>query len=232
MVQQWFPMWACWKQSWFWLGSGWNLPNFGQQQCQVNMASPKSAWHSLHNIGRSLIWPIWRISNGPTAVVSYVRWLQPTLVLAWLWLNKSAKLWPAIVPRPREHACPKSARHSLHNIGRSLIGPIWRLSNGPAVRSGCKQPWLILAWLWLKSAKLWPATVPRGHGMSKISQTHSLHNMVTSLIGSIWKISNGPAVVCAGCKQSWFWLGSGWNLPNLWPATMPSEHGMSKISQT
>jgi hypothetical protein len=21
------------------------------------------------------------------------------------------------------------------------------------VRSGCKQPWLILAWLWLKSAK-------------------------------------------------------------------------------
>jgi hypothetical protein len=28
---------------------------------------------------------------------------------------------------------------------------------------------LILAWLWLKSAKLWPATVPSEHGKSKIS---------------------------------------------------------------
>jgi hypothetical protein len=38
------------------------------------------------------------------------------------------------------------------------------------------QTTLVLAWLMLKSAKLWPATVPRGHDMSK-SATQSLHNM-------------------------------------------------------
>jgi hypothetical protein len=31
------------------------------------------------------------------------------------------------------------------------------------------QTTFVLAWLWLKSAILWPVTVPRGHGMSKIS---------------------------------------------------------------
>jgi hypothetical protein len=45
------------------------------------------------------------------------------------------------------------------------------ISNGPAVVSyvSLLKTILILAWLWLKSAKLWPATVPSEHGKSKIS---------------------------------------------------------------
>ncbi len=33
-------------------------------------------------------------------------------------------------------------------------------------------------------------------------------------------------------KQPWFWVGSGWNLPNFCLAAMPQGHGMSKIRHT
>ena len=142
----------------------------GQQQCQEDMAWPKSARHSLHNMLSSSIWPILMISNGP-AVVSYVSLLKTILILAWLWL-KSAKLW----------------------AGNS-VKRIWHVQNQ--------------------------------HGIAFITlEDHSFDPY-----GGYQMVPQQWFPMCAGCKQSWFRLGPGWtNLPNLGPATVPRGHDLCKIS--
>jgi hypothetical protein len=60
-----------------------------------------------------------------------VRWLQTTLVLAWLWLYSSQTFGQRQFQEGM--VCPKSASHSLQNMVTSLIAPIWRKWNPPAV---------------------------------------------------------------------------------------------------
>jgi hypothetical protein len=145
------------------------------------------------------------------------------------------QLWPATKPSIKDMTCPKSALWSLHSMVTSLTGSIWRKWNGPAVVS--LVYWfhtsLVLAWLWLKYAKLLAS--------KSIKRTWHVQNQPYGAFIAWWHHSSDPYggnemvqqcwfLSCTGFKQPWFWLGSGWNLPNFWQATVPIEHNMSKIS--
>jgi hypothetical protein len=77
-------------------------------------------------------------------------------------------------------ACPISATHSLHSMVTSLIGPIYGGNEMVQQHLFSLVCWLqtslVLALLWLKS-QICPTyflasdSMPRGHGMSKISHT-------------------------------------------------------------
>jgi hypothetical protein len=75
--------------------------------------------------------------------------------LAWLGSGWNlSNVWPAIQCQ-EDMICSKTATYSLPSMVTSLIGPIWRKWNGPAVVSlVCwLQTTLVLAWLCVKSAK-------------------------------------------------------------------------------
>ena len=123
------------------------------------------------------------------------------LGFAWLWLE-SAKLFGQRQCQG-DMACPKSATQSLLNIVTSLIGPIWSKWNGSAVP--CLVCWLqttlVLARLWLESAKLFCHRQCQGDMACQKSVMQSLLNIVTSLISLIWGIWNGSAVPCLVCWE-------------------------------
>jgi hypothetical protein len=110
---------------------------------------------------------------------------------------------------------PKSATQSLLDIATSLIGlgPIQRKRNGSAVP--CLVCWLqktlVLAGLWLKSAK--PLASSNANEACHVqNQPHraslTLYHHSLNLCGGNEMVQQYHAW-CAGCKKPWFWLGSG-----------------------